>query len=707
MMQLTEQQQFICDELRQKSKPARIDKIIKELGVTDIADFMSDLNELERAGELITSKKNNIISVRGAGMKKGQIISMSRSFCFVKQDDGGEDVCIPAGDSMGALPGDKVVISVYSDEKGPCGKVRNIYRYGNRTAVGTVKRFHGKPELHADACYQVPIEITKNKIDAHEGDKIMAKIKYSPDGRKLTCSAVKIYGDAECARVCADAIIDALGIPSKFGEEVLESAKAINAAGVAPEDINGRLDLRSENIFTIDGSDAKDLDDAIFVRRVKGGYELSVHIADVSHYVRDGSPLDLEALNRGTSVYFADRVIPMYPEDISNGICSLSAHTDKLAFSAFMTYDSEGKMLDYRFEKTVINSKVRGVYSEVNSLLDGTASPEIEQKYACVRDALSDAYELYRLLENSSDRRGTVHFSSTESRFMLDENGVCIGLKERESGPAEKMIEQFMIAANTAAAMLAERAKLPFIYRVHESPDPESLERAAMLLRVLGVDSRRICGNPKPADIDRVLSDVSGQPYEEIVSNVLLRAMAKARYDIEPLGHYGLALKNYCHFTSPIRRYPDSFIHRMLSEYIGGKTPYAIMKKYYAQSVDAAALSSEYELRAVNAERRTEDCYMAEYMSKFIGEEFDGTVSHVLENGFFVRLSNSAEGMVHLEDLPYDEYEYDGLASLKGRLGGKCFRVGDRIRIRVAAARIATGKVAFSLAGSGYQVEQY
>ena len=694
-MQLTEQQKFIRDELSRKNKPVRTDKIIKELGVTDIPDFISDLNVLEKEGEIIISKKNNIQSVRGSGLVKAKIVSMSRGFCFARPDGGGDDVFIPAGDNMGALPGDSVVISAHDDEKGICGKVRSVYMYGDRIAVGTVKKYRGKPELHADAFYQTPIEITKNKIDARDGEKIMAKVKYSPDGRKLICTPVKIYGEAECAKNCADAIIDAMGIPHEFGEDVLAEAKRINDAGVTPADIAGRLDLRNENIFTIDGADAKDLDDAIFVRKIKEGYELSVHIADVSHYVTDGSPLDEEALRRGTSVYFADRVIPMYPVEISNEICSLNAGTDKLTFSTFMKFDSDGKMLDYRFEKSVINSKVRGVYSEVNAILEGTAPAELTEKYRPVIQALDDALELYGILEKAASRRGNVHFSSEESQFVLDENGVCAGITARESGTAEKMIEQFMIAANTAAAMLAKKSKIPFLYRVHESPDPESLQRASMLLRVLGVDTRRINGSPKPADIDRVLSDVKDTPCEEIVSNVLLRAMAKARYDTEPLGHYGLALRDYCHFTSPIRRYPDTFIHRMLSELIAGESQYSITKKYYGKALDAADLSSEYEIRAVNAERRTEDCYMAEYMAKFIGDEFDGTICSVVDSGFFVRLQNSAEGMVHLEDLDFDQYEYDGIASLHGRMSGKTYRVGDSIRIRVAAARIATGKVAF------------
>ena len=703
-MKLTEQQEYLKEQLSEFHKPVKADRVIKELGVTDKQQFVRDLNQLERAGEVILSKKGGITSVKGAGLVRGKIISASRHFCFMRPDDGGEDVYLPTEFAMGALPGDSVVISKYADEKGFSGKVRNVFAFGDRTVVGTVRKYHGKLELHADAVYRVPIDIEKNSIGAGEGDKIQAKVKYTKNG-KLTCSAVKLYGEAECARVCADAIIDALGIPSKFSEEVLTAAEEINKRGVTAGDIEGRVDLRNEPIFTIDGADAKDLDDAICVRRSENGFELSVHIADVSHYVRDGSPLDKEALNRGTSVYFADRVIPMYPEAISNGICSLNAGTDKLCLSAFMEFDGAGNMLRYHFAKTVICSKVRGVYTEVNAVLDGTASDELKEKYACVGDALNDAYALYHILDKAADHRGSVHFSSTESRFMLDENGVCIGLRERETGEAEKMIEQFMIAANIAAAKLAKKAQLPFVYRVHESPDPEALERVAKLLRVIGVNGKSLGGDPSPAEVDAVLREVQGTPYEEIVSNVLLRAMAKARYDINPLGHYGLALADYCHFTSPIRRYPDSFIHRMLSAHLAGESQGAMVKKYFGKSEDVAELSSEYEVRAVTAERRTEDCYMAEYMAKFVGEEFDGIISHVFEGGFFVRLANSAEGMVHFDELPYDEYDYDGLATLKGTLSGKSYRVGDPIRIKVAAARIATGKVAFSLVDE--TTEQY
>lgn len=672
-----------------------------------MTQFIKDLNVLEQAGEIVISKKGGVQSVVGAGLIRGTIISMSKYFSFMRPEEGGDDVYIPCEQNGGSLPGDKVIISRRKDVKGYCGKVLKVFERGSRKTVGTLKKFHGKLEFHADAFYRVPIDVTKNKINAKAGDKVQVKVSLSKDGRSPGCVVEKIYGNAECARICADAIIDAFEIPSRFSQEVLNSAEEVSSRGITKSDMRGRTDLRSENIFTIDGADAKDLDDAICVKKTVSGFELSVHIADVSHYVKDESPLDKEALRRGTSVYFADRVIPMYPEAISNGICSLNAHTDKLAFSAFMKFDNDGNMLDYHFAKTIINSKVRGVYSEVNAILDGTASNEIEGKYAAVKSTIGDAYELYKILKAGSDKRGNVHFTSTESRFVLDENGVCVGLKARETGEAEEMIEQFMISANIAAAKLAKKEQLPFVYRVHESPDPDSLNRVSQLFGLIGVNAAALRDKPSPSDVDSVLTAVKGTQYEQIVSNALLRAMAKARYDYSPLGHFGLALADYCHFTSPIRRYPDSFIHRVLSSYVAGENQSEIVKKFDHKASQAAEISSEFEVRAVNAERRTEDCYMAEYMSKFVGEDFDGTICSVMESGFFVRLENSAEGFVRIEDLPSDAYKFDGFAVLRGARSGRKYSVGDPVRIRVAAAKIAIGKIDFVPADKPGLIEQY
>lgn len=707
IINITESQKIIINTLSKKSKVVKADKLFKELELKNMTQFIKDLNALEQAGEIVISKKGGIQSVAGAGLIKGTIISMSKYFSFMRPEDGREDVYIPCEQNGGALPGDKIIISRRMDVKGYCGKVLSIFERGDRMSVGTLKKFRGKLEFHADAFYKAPIDVVKNKINAKAGDKVQVKISFSKDGKSVVCSVNKIYGNSECARICADAIIDAFGIPSKFNQDVLSSAEEVSSCGLTQSDMRGRTDLRSENIFTVDGADAKDLDDAVCVKKTDCGFELSVHIADVSHYVKDESPLDREAMKRGTSVYFADRVIPMYPEAISNGICSLNAHTDKLAFSAFMNFDLDGNMLDYHFSKTIINSKVRGVYSEVNQILDGTASNEIEEKYAPVRKTIGEAYELYKILKESSDKRGNVHFTSTESRFVLDENGVCIGLQARETGIAEEMIEQFMISANIAAAKLAKKAELPFIYRVHESPNPEALDRVSQLLGLIGVNAAALRDAPSPSDVDSVLAAVKDTQYEQIVSNALLRAMAKARYDYSPLGHFGLALSDYCHFTSPIRRYPDSFIHRVLSAYVAGESQREIVKKFDHKASQAAEISSEFEVRAVNAERRTEDCYMAEYMKSFVGDDFDGTICSVMESGFFVRLENSAEGFVRIEDLPSDSYKFDGFAVLKGVRSGRKYSVGDKIKIRVAAARIAVGKIDFVPADKQGLIEQY
>ncbi len=679
------------DALSRRTKAVKPEKLFKELGLKSMSEFVKGLNSLENQGQIVISKNGNITAVGSGKLSKGVVISMSRHFAFVRPETGSDDVYISGEHLGGALPGDRVVISAHQDAKGCSGKVVKIIERSSHLVTGTVGKYHGKSEFHADEQYKKPIKITSNKKKASVGDKVMAKVSISKGG-ELSCTVEKIYGNSECARICANAIIDELGIPSRFSSEVLQEADEISSHGISAKDIKGRLDLRGEKIFTIDGADAKDLDDAICVKKTPSGFELSVHIADVSHYIKSGSLPDIEAQKRGTSVYFADRVIPMYPESISNGICSLNAHTDKLAFSVIINLDKNGIMQHYKFVKTIINSRVRGVYSEVNSLLDGSASREIVEKYSPVSDEIKAAHELYLLLKNNADKRGSIHFASVEPCFELDENGVCSNLSVRETGEAEKMIEQFMISANVAAAKLAREENLPFVYRVHEPPSQDSLENAAQLLSSIGLNVSALRKNPSPSDIDKIMLSAVGTKYEQVVSNVLLRAMSKAHYDSASGEHFGLSLEDYCHFTSPIRRYPDSFIHRVLSAYVSGKST----KSFKNAASDAAALSSEFELRAMNAERRAESCYMAEYMLRFVGDEFDGTICSVLENGFFVRLENGAEGYVRIESLPPDQYSFDGFASLRGMTNGKSYAVGDRIRIRMEAANVSAGKVDFS-----------
>ncbi len=479
-----------------------------------------------------------------------------------------------------------------------------------------------------------------------------------------------------------------------FSEKALQEAAKLKKDGVRKKDLNNRLDLRDTLIFTIDGADAKDLDDAISVEKTVKGWKLGVHIADVSHYVREGTALDTEAFSRGTSVYFADRVIPMLPTDISNGICSLNAGEDKLAFSALMTLDTEGKIVDYVFRKSVIRSKVRGVYSEINQIFGGTAGDELVAKYREVAEPLAAARELAIVLKQRARRRGTMDLESSESRFVLNDDGVCIDVLPRRSGEAEELIEQMMITANEAAAAYARSLQIPFVYRVHEDPSPDRLEALAALAGVLGFDTRRMKAGVRTADMAALLEKARSTRYSRVISHQLLRTLAKARYDGSPIGHFGLALADYCHFTSPIRRYPDTAIHRILTDVVNGVPVREIRKKYERFAQEAARNSSMCEVRAMNAERSAEDCYIAEYMTAHLGETFTGSVSGVTEWGIYVQLDNTAEGFIRADALP-KRMEYDGSITWKEHGGNRKITIGDPMTIVVAGANVAVGQVDF------------
>ena len=420
-----------------------------------------------------------------------------------------------------------------------------------------------------------------------------------------------------------------------------------------------------------------------------------MHIADVSHYVRANSPLDREAQRRGTSVYFADRVVPMLPKELSNGLCSLHPGEDKLAFSALLRVSKKGELLSCSFRKTVIRSKVRGVYSEVNRIFDGSADASLKTKYKPVLASLKAARALAQVLKDCAGRRGTMELESGESRFELDERGVCVGLSARSQGEAEGMIEQLMILANQAAARLARERGLPFVYRVHEAPDPERVRTLSELAGALGLANSRIREGASTGDFARLLEQAKDTPAARVISHQILRTMAKARYDFRPLGHFGLALEDYCHFTSPIRRYPDTAIHRILSDAVAGEPDKKLTRKYTEFAASAASESSICELRALTAEREAEKCYMAEYMTAHIGEEYDGVISGVTARGLFVELPNSAEGYVSLDAFPGCRFHFDGLTCHTDEISGRRLAIGGALRVRVIAASVAEGTVDF------------
>lgn len=671
-------------------------QLLKKTGVLDKLAFYDALRSLKDRRMILLDREHNAKLIPVGEDVEATLVSLSKNFGFARPDGGGDDIFIHGSALQGALVGDKIIVGdIRKDDRGPSGRVRRIVEHKPAQTTGTVSITDEGIEFIPDNAIRYNLRMRERDLNgAKNGDKVMASLEQDYRGDWAYASVKKVFGSGRTARVCADAIVEQYGIPHVFPQEVLDEAERVGNEPVSDEEYAKRLDLRGEPIFTIDSKDAKDLDDAISVKRTDFGYTLGVHIADVSHYVKEGSAIDEEAINRGTSVYFADRVIPMLPEVLSNGACSLNAGTDKLAFSALIELDKEGHITKYDFKKTIINSKVRGVYSEVNEILDGTASEEILNKYAPVMESLMLAKELADILKANSAARGTMELDSGESKFILDENGICIDIMPRVSGEAEQLIEQMMVTANIAAAKFSLDHKLPFLYRVHGTPDPKRVEELVTLLQLVGVPCKEIVKpNPETQDFAAILDRVRGLPCETLVSQRLLRTMEKARYSTEETGHFGLALSDYSHYTSPIRRYPDTSIHRVLSAFVEGMPAEEVRRRYAQFCETSAAESSRNEIRALIAERDAEDCYMAEYMSQHIGEHFEGTVSGVTMRGVFVRLENSVEGFVSLDAFEGEDFVYDGL--ITQRSPKRELTIGTPLPIIVASAYVATGKVDF------------
>lgn len=671
-------------------------QLLKKAGVLDKLAFYDALRSLKDRRMILLDREHNAKLIPVGEDVEATLISLSKNFGFARPDGGGDDIFIHGSALQGALVGDKIIVGdIRKDDRGPSGRVRRIVEHKPAQTTGTVSITDEGIELIPDNAIRYNLRMRERDLNgAKNGDKVMASLEQDYRGDWAYASVKKVFGSGRTARVCADAIVEQYGIPHVFPQEVLDEAERVGNEPISDEEYAKRLDLRGEPIFTIDSKDAKDLDDAISVKRTDFGYTLGVHIADVSHYVKEGSAIDEEAINRGTSVYFADRVIPMLPEVLSNGACSLNAGTDKLAFSALIELDKEGHITKYDFKKTIINSKVRGVYSEVNEILDGTASEEILNKYAPVMESLMSAKELADILKANSAARGTMELDSGESKFILDENGICIDIMPRVSGEAEQLIEQMMVTANIAAAKFSLDHKLPFLYRVHGTPDPKRVEELVTLLQLVGVPCKEIVKpNPETQDFAAILDRVRGLPCETLVSQRLLRTMEKARYSTEETGHFGLALSDYSHYTSPIRRYPDTSIHRVLSAFVEGMPAEEVRRRYAQFCETSATESSRNEIRALIAERDAEDCYMAEYMSQHIGEHFEGTVSGVTMRGVFVRLENSVEGFVSLDAFEGEDFVYDGL--ITQRSPKRELTIGTPLPIIVASAYVATGKVDF------------
>ncbi len=670
----------------------------RESGIRDKDAFYGALHHLEESGEVLVDKDHWVKLAPPVTEIEATLVSISERFGFARPTKAGEDIFIPGRDLNGAFVGDTVILcGLQKRDRGPSGRVKRIVQRGENKITGTVHVDEHGARVTPDGPIRYDLEVPQSLLGgAKDRDKVLLEPRQDGRGDWRQAAVKMVFGCGDRARVCADAIIERCGIPTQFPTEVLAQAQEISQMTVTEEDLAHRLDLREEPIFTIDSADAKDLDDAVSARKTAEGYTLGVHIADVSHYVKAGTPMDLEAFRRGTSVYFADRVIPMLPEALSNGVCSLNAGTEKLTFSALMDFDQEGNMIDYRFEKTVINSQVRGVYSEVNAILAGTASKELLDKYAPVMESLQTAKELADILAANGKARGQMDLTSDEIKFVLDEDGICVDILPRTQGASEEMIEQLMVAANCAAAKASLKARIPFLYRVHEHPSPDRVLELCDLLERLGVPCKELTrGNPEAKDFAAVLNRVKGTGKESVVNQRILRTMDKARYDHRELGHFGLALAEYSHFTSPIRRYPDTSIHRILSGLVRGADPEDLGKRYRTFAEEAAAESSKTEVRAVTGERDAEDCYTAEYMRQHLGEHHVGVINGVTPKGIFVKLPNNAEGFVSLQDFQDCDFEYDGEIMHRDLRSGRVLMMGQELPIIVAAADVATGRIDF------------
>lgn len=647
----------------------------------------------------------------GGEQVKCKIAKVAKNFGFAtpvpateeeaaKPADRSNDLFIPGRFLMGAMPGDVVLAQkVPSERSSDEGRVLKILEENN-TFVGTVDKQEGRLVILPDRCPAVPLIIKKSADGgAVPGEKVAAEILERGTGhREHRVGVAHCFGSAESAKSCTRAILYSNTIVKAFPDKVKEEAKKYEGASADPAEFAARADLRDQVIFTIDGADTKDIDDAVSLRRTADGYELGVHIADVSHYVRPGSQLDKEAYERGTSVYTPGAVIPMLPRQLSNGICSLNEGVDRLCFSCVMQLDGEGRMKDYEFKKAVMKSRVKGVYTEINAIYDNAADAEIQEKYADCVETLDLMRELFEKLNLLRKARGCMDIETGESKIILDEDGRAIDIKKVDRGIAERMIEEFMLLANSSAAKMGDKLKIPFVYRVHELPDPERVEKLHDALTGMGLDANFAGEVPTQLELSKLLDEARGTKLERAVHINVLRSMAKAKYMSQPKGHYGLALTDYTHFTSPIRRYPDLIVHRMLSAVLAGEDEKEMSGRWGDFVVEAAAHCSEREVLAMTAERDSDDCYKAEYMQDKVGLVFDGVISSVTNFGIYVELDNTVEGLIHVSRLSDGEMTVVNNITLVDALAGKRYSIGDAVRVRLLGVSISSGNVDFELA---------
>ncbi|RHQ37020.1 ribonuclease R [Ruminococcus sp. AF25-28AC] len=634
---------------------------------------------------------------------EGTFIGHPKGFGFVEIEGQDEDIFIPESDTGTAMHQDKVRIIIRDEKKEGKrqeGVVVKVLERGMPEIVGTyqLNRDFGfvisdNPKFSKDIF--IP---RKEAAGIKNGDKVIAVITDYGSGNKNPEGKIKEnLGNIRTPGTDILAIVKSFGIPSEFPEKVMKQAQRV-PDHVLDADRDGRLDLRHLQTVTIDGEDAKDLDDAISLTKEGAIYHLGVHIADVSNYVQYNSALDREALKRGTSVYLADRVVPMLPERLSNGICSLNQGEDRLALSCLMDINEKGKVVSHQIAETVINVNERMCYTDVKNILEDT-DEEAKKRYDALIPMFFMMKELSGILRNSRHHRGSIDFDFPESKIILNAAGKAIDVKPYEANVATKIIEDFMLMANETVAQEYCTEEIPFVYRTHDNPDPEKVESLLTLLHNQGVKIQKAKEEITPKEIQQIIESIEGLPNEAMISRLVLRSMKQAKYTTECSGHFGLAAKYYCHFTSPIRRYPDLQIHRIIKDNLRGRLMREGRTEHYAEILDEVARqSSVCERRADEAERESDKLKKAEYMSYHLGEEFEGIISGVTGWGLYVELPNTVEGLVHVNTLRDDYYVFDQESyELCGEMTKKVYKLGDKVRVRVADADKMLKTVDFEL----------
>lgn len=694
----------ILEHMRQESyRPLSYHELKDVLGVSEEEEnkFIKELGHLEKDGEIVRTRKNKYGLPEMMNLVRGTIRLNQRGYGILVPDDATRpEVFVYSGGLNGAMHSDKVMVRLSAGRNGgqrPEGEVIRVIKRANQQLVGTYERGRKRGQvIPDDNRHFYPIYIRPvRKMAVKDGDKVLVNITSWPDrDRALEGKIIEVLGRKGEPGLDLQVVIKKHGLRTDFPKAVLEEAGEV-AQPVTAAEIIKRRDLRDWRMVTIDGEDAKDLDDAVSISRIPAGYRLGVHIADVSHYVTEGSRLDQEAFARGTSVYLINKVLPMLPPELSNNICSLNANQERLAMSCIMDIDPDGKVISYDICKSIINIRKRMTYTAVNRILADDA-PEEKARY---QELLEDFYlmkELADILRAGRTRRGSLDFDFPESKIIVDDNSFPVEIRRLERGPGEMLIEDFMIKANEVVAEHMYAKQVPILYRVHEKPDEESLDKLNLVLGGLGhkIKTKKI----EPAVYQKLLEDIKGKPEEQMLSMLLLRSMKHARYTPEALGHFGLASKYYCHFTSPIRRYPDLVVHRALSALLEGNMSAKKRAALEKKMIKYGEQSTQQEMRAEEAERELVDIKKAQYMQQFIGEEFTARISSILSFGFFVELDNTVEGLVHISSIADDYYEFnDRNYTLVGRHGGRKFAIGDQVRVQLVRVDVDEAKIDFEL----------